>query len=117
MGNNPLSMRRKPAGKAGRLETLTVRTGEPDAVQTALAVQRYMDSVAAPPDLIDFRIYISGIRKNELMLVLEWSSPSTDSPGADLADDLVFWLRQRGLVDFSVWWPLNNSQFEMEKQR
>ena len=91
-----------------RLETLTLRTVEPGARKTALAVQRYLDSVASPPDLVDFRIYTSGIRKNELMVALEWSSPEPDPQGG-LADDLVYWLKQRGLVDFSVWKPLNES--------
>ena len=117
MGNKPRPGRRESTEAAGRLETLTVRTREPDARQTALAVQRFMDSVAAPPDLAGYRIYTGGNRKNELMLVLEWTSPPTYPPESGLADNLIFWLKQRGLVDFSVWKPLDNSQLGMEKQK
>ena len=84
-------------------EILKVRTKAADASQVGRDLGEFLHAPGLPAGLKGHRIFRNSMHPNEVMLVLDWDSPSPEVGGSELARRLAYSMKRHGLVDLSAW--------------
>ena len=84
-------------------EILKVRTKAADAAQAGRELSGFLSPTGLPAGLKAYKIFRNSMHPNEVMLMLDWDSPSPELGGSELARRLAYSMRRHGLVDLSAW--------------
>jgi hypothetical protein len=84
-------------------EIIRIRTRTLDIEKTNRVINDFFDMQAVPGNLAGYHVYKSATHQNETMLEIDWDAPAADIEGSELANNLVFSMKNLGMVNLSIW--------------